>query len=106
MECDDDDDHCDHAQQIRQMWKHYYKGTDGVIYVIDSSDTARIDENKREIENLLRQEELKNCCLLIIANKMDKGALFCSFIFQFLFSVVCVSGAKFFLPKASIFFSL
>lgn len=54
------------------MWKHYYKGTDGIIYVIDSSDTTRIQENKKEIENLLTQEELKHCCLLIIANKMDK----------------------------------
>jgi len=57
---------------IRQMWKHYYKGTDGVIYVIDSSDHGRIQESKQEIENLLCQEELKECCLLIIANKMDK----------------------------------
>lgn len=57
---------------IRQMWKYYYKGTDGLIYVIDSSDHERLKENKIELENLLSQEELKGCCLLIIANKMDK----------------------------------
>ena len=54
------------------MWKHYYKGTHGLIYVIDSSDQSRIQENKKEIESLLAQDELKGACLLIIANKMDK----------------------------------
>ncbi|ETO34128.1 ADP-ribosylation factor arf [Reticulomyxa filosa] len=29
-------------QSIRQLWKHYYTNTDGIIFVIDSNDTKRV----------------------------------------------------------------
>jgi ADP-ribosylation factor-like protein 1 len=44
--------------------------------VIDSSDVARMDIVKKEIEVLLQEEELKGAALLVFANKQDvKGAL-------------------------------
>ena len=28
--------------KIRGMWRHYYQNTEGLIYVVDSSDRARL----------------------------------------------------------------
>jgi small GTP-binding protein len=57
--------------KIRALWKHYFTGTDALIFVIDSCDTLRIEEVKEEIAKLLIDDELKNCPLLIYANKQD-----------------------------------
>ncbi|KAN0025561.1 hypothetical protein ACTFIU_001838 [Dictyostelium citrinum] len=57
--------------KIRALWKHYYHGSNAVIFVVDSTDRERIDEVKEEIDNLLIQDELKGVQLLIFANKQD-----------------------------------
>jgi len=57
--------------RIRKLWRHYYEGTNGLIYVVDSNDTARIDESAIELEKLLKEEELSNATLLVFANKQD-----------------------------------
>jgi ADP-ribosylation factor protein 6 len=30
--------------KIRPLWRHYYTGTQGLIFVVDSNDRDRIDE--------------------------------------------------------------
>lgn len=45
--------------------------TTAVIYVIDSSDHARLALSKSELHSLLSEEELKNAKLLVFANKQD-----------------------------------
>jgi small GTP-binding protein len=61
---------------IRKLWKHYYNNSDGIIFVIDSADVERIEEAVEELRYLMNEEELKDCPLLIIANKQDLlGAL-------------------------------
>ena len=35
--------------KIRPLWKHYYKGVGGVIFVVDSADKARLKEAKDEL---------------------------------------------------------
>ena len=39
--------------------------------MIDSNDTDRIEEAKIELENLLKQPELQDSVLLVLANKQD-----------------------------------
>jgi len=62
-------------QSIRQLWKHYYANTDGIIFVIDSNDTARLKGNehaaKEELHRLMSEAELSDAILLIFANKQD-----------------------------------
>jgi len=62
-------------QSIRQLWKHYYSNTDGIIFVIDANDTKRIAGNehcaKEELHRLMSEVELESCLLLILANKQD-----------------------------------
>ena len=62
--------------KIRVIWKHYYDKTDAIIFVIDSSDRDRIEDSAEELKKLLAEEELKNCVVLVLANKQDlNGAL-------------------------------
>jgi small GTP-binding protein len=63
--------------KIRPLWNYYFAYTDAVIFVVDSVDKDRIndDENddsvKYEISRLLANDELKNAIFLIFANKQD-----------------------------------
>ena len=44
---------------------------DVLIFVVDSNDRERMEEVKVELSRLVREEELKDCCLLVMANKQD-----------------------------------
>eukprot|EP00930_Biecheleria_cincta_P069471 TRINITY_DN5720_c0_g1_i1.p1 TRINITY_DN5720_c0_g1~~TRINITY_DN5720_c0_g1_i1.p1 ORF type:complete len:174 (-),score=40.09 TRINITY_DN5720_c0_g1_i1:42-563(-) len=57
--------------RTRQIWQHYYQNTDALIFVIDSSDRARIDEAHEELMRMLSRDEMKECSLLVMANKQD-----------------------------------
>ena len=62
--------------KIKVTWKHYYQNTDGLIFVVDSNDQDRINDAAGELKKLLAEEELKNCPVLVLANKQDlNGAL-------------------------------
>lgn len=62
--------------KIRVLWKHYYQNTDGLIFVVDSNDRDRIDDSAEELKKMLGEEELKDCVVLIMANKQDlSGAI-------------------------------
>lgn len=56
---------------IRPYWRCYYQNTDAIIYVVDSADSARLGISKIELFRLLEEEELKNCPVLVFANKQD-----------------------------------
>ena len=64
--------------KIRLLWRHYYTNTQGLIYVVDSNDRERIEENREELHKMLAEEELRDAVLLVFANKQDlPGALTC-----------------------------
>ena len=59
-------------REIRPYWRNYFEGTDALIYVIDSTDTERLDEVAAELARLLGEEEkLATVPLLVFANKQD-----------------------------------
>jgi ADP-ribosylation factor 1/2 len=79
--------------KIRPLWRYYYNGSNAIIFVIDSSDTERLDlkgmeqafNRKKavdsssdisktaaeELAKLLEEDELRDAALLILANKQD-----------------------------------
>jgi ADP-ribosylation factor protein 6 len=80
--------------KIRPLWRHYYSGTidrahryrhdawdsslttifigtQGLIFVVDSSDTARLDEARSELHKIINDREMKDALLLVFANKQD-----------------------------------
>lgn len=59
-------------ESMRSVWDAYYPNTDGVIFVIDSSDQDNYEESKTEFYKLLKNEELKNAVILVFANKQDR----------------------------------
>ena len=62
--------------KIRLLWRHYYQNTQGIIYVVDCNDKERIEEAREELHCMLADDELKDACLLVFANKQDlPGAL-------------------------------
>ncbi|GJW21174.1 nucleolar protein 6 [Tanacetum coccineum] len=61
---------------IRSYWRNYFEQTDGLVWVVDSSDLRRLDDCKYELDNLLKEERLSGASLLVFANKQDiQGAL-------------------------------
>ena len=61
--------------KIRELWKHYFHGTDTLIFVVDSSDKDRLKLARDELHLVLNREELINVDLLVWANKQDMGVL-------------------------------
>jgi ADP-ribosylation factor 1/2 len=57
--------------KIRPLWKHYYQNTQGLIFVVDSNDRERMEENLEELRHMLRENELQDAAVLILANKQD-----------------------------------
>lgn len=65
--------------KIRPLWRYYFTGTDALIWVVDSSDTERMEEAAEELASLMREEDLKDATLLVFANKQDlPNALSCA----------------------------
>ncbi|CAI8029481.1 ADP-ribosylation factor-like protein 3 [Geodia barretti] len=56
---------------IRPYWKHYFEGTDVLIFVVDSADMMRMDETGEELSELLQEHKLAGVPLLVFANKQD-----------------------------------
>lgn len=59
--------------RYRDLWEHYYKDCNGIIFVIDSSDRLRLVVVKEELNLLLQHPDICNRKLpiLFFANKMD-----------------------------------
>ena len=75
--------------KIRPLWRHYFSGifttdrlgrsdisqvnigTQGLVFVIDSSDRDRLDEARTELARIIQDREMKDALLLVFANKQD-----------------------------------
>lgn len=58
-------------KRFRGSWRKFMDATNGLIFVIDSSDFQRIDEAREELLRVLEYEEAKGLPLLILSNKID-----------------------------------
>eukprot|EP01064_Diplonema_japonicum_P003447 TRINITY_DN1221_c1_g1_i5.p1 TRINITY_DN1221_c1_g1~~TRINITY_DN1221_c1_g1_i5.p1 ORF type:complete len:184 (+),score=64.26 TRINITY_DN1221_c1_g1_i5:1070-1621(+) len=57
--------------KLRPLWRHYFSGSDGIIFVIDSNDKDRIKIAADELRKLTSDEDLNDAHLLVFANKQD-----------------------------------
>ncbi|XP_038072664.1 uncharacterized protein LOC119741078 [Patiria miniata] len=64
-------------EKLRQLWRHYYQGTQGLIFVVDSSDKERLYEARDELFGILQSSEIgPEVPVVVLANKQDlPGAL-------------------------------
>lgn len=58
-------------EKIRPLWRHYYKETDAIIFVVDSMDRDRIQDCRDELDKMMKHEDLVDAKLLVFANKQD-----------------------------------
>merc|ERR1719326_2638414 len=57
--------------KIRKLWRHYYQNTQGLIFVVDSSDRDRIEGAREELIKMLNDDEMRDAAVLVFANKQD-----------------------------------
>lgn len=57
--------------KIRKLWRYYYEGTQGLIFVVDSNDKDRFQEASDELHILLATDALRKAAVLVLANKQD-----------------------------------
>ena len=61
------------AKETRSFWRFYYEGSQGIIFVFDStSDALRVEEAREDLHRLLTEHELWDAPLLVMANKQDE----------------------------------
>ncbi|XP_062387613.1 ADP-ribosylation factor-like protein 4D [Sardina pilchardus] len=58
-------------EKLRPLWKSYTRRTDGVVFVVDSNETERLEEAKAELQKVCRVPENQGVPVLVLANKQD-----------------------------------
>ena len=58
-------------EKLRPLWKHYFSNTDALIYVVDCLDRDRIPQAEREFNEIANDPLMRNCAILVFANKQD-----------------------------------
>merc|ERR1719198_1583243 len=56
---------------IRPLWRHHLTGTQGLVYVVDSADGARVQKAAAELHKIMLDPAMRDACLLVYANKSD-----------------------------------
>lgn len=60
-------------EKIRKLWRHYFQGTDALVFVVDSQDRDRMATAKEELWKILDDDYTRPTLthVLIYANKQD-----------------------------------
>ena len=58
-------------QSLRSYWRNYFESTDGLAWVVDSSDRERVLLCGQQLRQMLQEERLMGVSLLVFANKQD-----------------------------------
>ena len=57
--------------KIRPLWRHYFSNTEGLVFVVDSKDTDRMEDARKALKQVLESNELQDALVLVFANKQD-----------------------------------
>lgn len=57
---------------LRSIWDKYYSESHAILFVVDCTDEARLDEAKSALDCALASRDLFGAPLLVIANKQDE----------------------------------
>lgn len=58
-------------KKLRGLWRHYYEGTHGLIFVVDSMDKDRLASAQEELQHILADPHMRDATVLVYANKQD-----------------------------------
>lgn len=59
-------------ESLRNMWESYYDDAHAVVFVVDSTDRARIEECRDTLEQVVSADVLEGTPVLMLANKQDR----------------------------------
>lgn len=57
---------------LRQLWKEYYAECHAIVFVVDSTDRARIEECRDTLQTVVAHEDTEGIPVLMLANKQDR----------------------------------
>ncbi|XP_033737260.1 ADP-ribosylation factor-like [Pecten maximus] len=57
--------------KMRPLFRHYYPGTDAVVFVVDSNDKERTEQAQKELHAIIKEDSVKEVIIVIMANKQD-----------------------------------
>ncbi|XP_062302741.1 ADP-ribosylation factor-like protein 11 [Osmerus eperlanus] len=58
-------------RKMRSNWRYYLDDCKALVFVVDSSDRARMGEAQNALKKVLEDENLKDVPLMVLANKKD-----------------------------------
>lgn len=58
-------------RKMRSNWRYYLEGCKALVFVVDSSDSARMPEAQKALRRVLGDENLRGVPLMVLANKKD-----------------------------------
>ncbi|KNE64177.1 small GTP-binding protein domain [Allomyces macrogynus ATCC 38327] len=61
-----------YQSQTLPLYRHYYEMTSAIMFIVDSTDVARIDEARNVMARVCGDNDLRDVAVLVFANKQDK----------------------------------
>ena len=61
------------SKNIRRIWKTYLADVHALIYVVDAADSARFEESRKALDDMMTQAHLHDKPVLIFANKQARA---------------------------------
>jgi ADP-ribosylation factor related protein 1 len=58
-------------QSLRVLWDKYFAEAHAIVYILDATDTSRLEESAHEIAKVLQDKDLSDAPLVVLANKQD-----------------------------------
>ncbi|KAM9274108.1 ADP-ribosylation factor-like protein 13A [Morus bassanus] len=62
------------GQRSRSAWRSHYSTAHGLLFVLDSSDLARMEEARKVLSRVLSHPDISGKPILLLANKQDAAA--------------------------------
>ncbi len=53
------------------MWRHYYSGTQALIFVVNAADRDKIVEARQLLHTIISHPDMQEVVILVFANKQD-----------------------------------
>ncbi|RNA19263.1 GTP-binding SAR1b [Brachionus plicatilis] len=89
-------------KQARRVWRDYYQVVNAIVFLIDVTDPQFFNESKSELDSLLLDEQVKNCPVLILGNKIDKNGALHEYYIRQIFSLNEITTGKGNVPKSEL----